>query len=338
MKSGNKEAMRFPLTLALIAILASAWAPQRPVLPADMPLPASLRVLSVRHPALAVAKITGVRGEQPAIVARSYASELRGAGWSVELHQDRCAKACRWVPARRILARRGALQIEARLFARGAATLFSAEELRDQLFVAPRRQAKVNPAFFDDRMRRVKATELAAWELVSGKRLAEAASGLERAIALAADAQGVARRLHAERYAGVQTPLIDDARLRLGFVLAKQKRRPQAFEEWRKLVRGPGVVPAADAHPSSGAALKLLQLSLEDRAPGTRPTAHELALVKVLLTQPVPVETPVMRGLRPPMQLPQSLPAPRPRLAPTARPARRHRRFLFWQWTTKPRR
>jgi hypothetical protein len=308
----------------VFAAVLSGCARQPAALPADMPLPASLRVISVRHPALALARVTGDRAEPAAVMARSYVRTLARAGWTAELHPGR------------VVARNGSRQIDARFYPRGKATFFAAEELRDQLYIVPRRQAKVNPAFFDDRMRRAKAIERAAWQLEPGKRLAEAASGLERAIALAADAQSVARRLNAERYAGLSAPFILDARLRLGFVLAKQKRRPQAFEEWRKVLRGPAVVPAADAHPSRGGAWKLLQLSLEDRAPGTRPTAHELALVKVLLTQPAPVETPAIRGLRTQMQPPQLLPGPRPQMTPAARPARRHRRFLFWQWTTKP--
>ena len=316
--------MRLPVALLALAAVLCACAKNSPALPPGMPLPASLRVLSVRHPALALARVTGERAEPMTVMARSYARTLERAGWTAELHPGH------------IVARNGPLQIDARLYPRGKGTFFTAEELRDQLYVVPHRQARVNPAFFDDRMRRVEAIERAAWQLESGKRLSEAASGLERAIALAADAQSVARRLRAERYAVMPSPLILDARIRLGFVLAKQKRRTQAFEEWRKVLHGPPVVPAADAHPSPGAAWKLLQLSLEDRAPGIRPTAHELSLVKVLLTQPAPVETPAVRRGRMPMQPHRSLTEPRPQMTPSPRPARRHRRFLFWQWTTKP--
>lgn len=339
-KTGNKEAMRLPLALASLAILASACAPPQPAFPPDMPLPASLRILTVRHPALALAKVTGDRDEPPAALMRSYALALRREGWNVDLHRDRCAKTCRWVPARRIAARRGPLQIDARAYARGSSTFFTAEELRDQFFVAPRRQAKVNPAFFDERIRRVKSVELAAWQLESGKRLPEAASGLERAIALAADAQSVARKLHAYRYISAPEPLIADARLRLGYVFAKLKRRAPAFETWRKVVHAnAAVVPAADAHPSRGTAWKLLQLSLAERAAGTRPTPHEFALVNVLLTgEHVDDRAPVTRSERPPAHV-----APARRMQPVrpvqpaqpVRKARRHRRFLFWQWTTK---
>lgn len=319
--------MRLPVALlAFAGVLAGCAQQASPALPPGMPLPASLRILSVRHPALAVARVTGERAESPPVMERSYALTLARAGWTAELHPGR------------VVGRNGKLQIDARFYARGKSTLFAAEELRDQFYIAPRRQAKVNAEFFETRMRRVKAVESAAWQLESGKRLYQAAPGLERAIALAADTQRVARRLHAERYAELQTPVILDARLRLGFVLSKQKRRSQAFEEWRKVLHGQAVVPAADAHPSPGSAWKLLQASLEDRAPGTRPTPHELGLVKVLLTQPAPAAAqpvPVTRYARPKMQL-HELPVPQIRATPAARPVRRHRRFLFWQWTTKP--
>lgn len=253
-------------------VLLSACASKELIAPPGMPLPAGLHLTSVRHPALAYGSVTGEASGKPSAVEKAYARDLRGHGWQVELHRGR------------LIARRGPWELDARLYARASRTLFAAEERHSHFYVVPRPRAKVNPQFFASRIDEARTTEQLAWRYEREKKLRQSASTLESAIAIAADGEMLAQRF-AKRYAHDSKQIILDSRMRLGFVLAKQKQRTQAFVEWRKLLHD---VSSNDRVPHNANAMHArawsgLARALDARAVGTAPTHDELAFVYVLL-------------------------------------------------------
>jgi hypothetical protein len=261
------------------AVLLSACGSKELIPPPGMPLPVGLHLTSVRHPALAYGSVTGEASGKPPAVEKAYARELRGHGWQVELHRGR------------LVARRGPWELDARLYAHASRTLFAAEERHSHFYVVPRPRAKVNPQFFASRVDEARRAEQLAWRYEREKKLRQSASTLEYAIAIAADGELLAQRF-AKPYAGESHQIILDSRMRLGFVLARQKQRTQAFVEWRKLLHdvSSNERPPHNAKDMHARAWSGLVLALDARTVGTAPTHDELAFVHVLLaaekTQP----------------------------------------------------
>lgn len=316
------------------ALLLAACAPKELAAPPGMPLPAGLRLTAVRHPALAYGSVTGDASEKPSVVATAYARDLRGQGWQVELLRSG------------LVARRGPWQLNARLYARASQTVFTAEERHSHFYVVPRPRVHVNARFFEARTGDARSREDRAWGYERAKKFRESASDFESAIAVAADEEQLAKRF-ARRYGNEPHHIILDSRMRLGFVLARERQIAQASAEWRKLlhqVSSNGAPPAQKEKNAGARAWNKLARELDARAVGTAPTHDELADVHVLLAsdimRPRPVSAPQQQPLQAaPQQAPSQLFPPQQQVphataGPPHAPAKqqRKRRKPWWKF------